>query len=200
MEKKKSIGLTMSLLLVIFYFSTSAFAELSEDFKKNLRKTDIKNISIMIPDYLEEQTKVARDDVKMFLDSTKTKSIIVLIDEKPLTDDLKGVVSNWYEFYEKSYFPGMNPLYMAWNKLATSQYGGKSAKVEKIDFEDFQGFVITGTPTYKDGKRYIRDFQLYDKKNSEKAITIRFTSQSDLNYFLTDEEAHYIISTIKGLD
>jgi hypothetical protein len=196
MQTKRTFWLTVNLFLVISCFLTSVFAEVSDDFKKNLKKVDVVDISIMIPGDLIEPPNGATEISRFFWDSAKDKSINVFVEERPLPEDLIGVVSSWYEFDEKAYFPGADPTYLEWNKLSTSKWGA-DPQIVKIDLSDYKGFIGKGSYSQADGTiRHIRSFELFDKKDIDKRVTVVFTSRSGSDYFLTDEEAAYIVSTI----
>lgn len=162
--------------------------EVSKDFVDNLILRNIGNHSIMIPNFLIENEKNQNTDEligKVFQDISKTKSILVLIDKTPLSEDLKQVVSSQYDFHDKAFNPGINPIYKVWNKVS---YEGRG-KTSRIDFGDFHGFLIKGTAKF--GYRY----ELFKKGEDETLISIVIRSPND--YFLSDGECNYIVNTLR---
>lgn len=194
MNLKKIFCLTF--LGIFIFISVMVFAQehketVSDDFRNKLRERQIKDISIMIPDFLKE---IPYGQNKGFVDDNKTKMIIVLVEEQPLPIELKKAVSTWYEFYEKSFDPGLNPVFITWNRNWKSEYN-KIKRMEKVDSGDFHSFFTKGIVITKDSEKYIYEYHLFDKDTENKDISIRFASKQ--NYFLTDEESNYIVSTIK---
>jgi hypothetical protein len=188
----KKISCLAFLGILVFMGVVVSAQTVSDDFRSKLTERQIKDISIMIPDYLKEE--VSQGQIKGFVADTKTKTIIVLVEDEPLTAELKKVVSTWYEFWEKSFDPVTNPAYKIWNSNWKSQYT-KIEKMERVDFGDFHGFLTKGIVITQDSEKFIYDYILFDKDTGNKYITIRFASMQ--NYFLTDEESNYIASTIK---
>lgn len=200
MEMSRKMFACLYFLGILFVFILNAHAkeldsvEVHKDFIDSLTLRNIGNISIMIPSFLKDVLKNFPDGslVKLFHDDSKTKSIIVFIDKTPLSSDLRKVVSSQYEFHDKAFNPGINPVFRAWSNLWNSANG----KTSRIDFGDFHGFLIKGTKYfYSKPPTYEYVYRLFRKGDDESLISIVISSSND--YFLNDWECNYIVNTLR---
>ncbi len=68
-------------------------------------------------------------------------------------------------------------------------------KMERVDLGDFRGFVTKGIRNTTKGDFYIFDYILFHKGDDQMQINVAIQSTKD--YFLSDNESNYIISTLK---
>lgn len=199
-EMNRKMFACLYFLGILFVFILNAHAkeldsvEVNKDFIDSLTLRNIGNLSIMIPSFLKDVEKNFTDGslVKLFRDDSKAKSIMVFIDKTPLSSDLRKVVSSQYEFYDKAFNPGINPVFRVWSNLWNSANG----KTSRIDFGDFHGFLIKGTKHfYSEPPTYGHMYQLFRKGDDETLINIAISSSND--YFLNDWKCNYIVNTLR---
>lgn len=203
MEMNRKMFACLCFLGILFVFILNAHAkeldsvEVNKDFIDSLTLRNIGNLSIMIPNFLKMEPNVETNlingsIVKLFRDDSKAKSIMVFIDKTPLSSDLRKVVSSQYEFHDKAFNPGINPVFRVWSNLWNSANG----KTSRIDFGDFHGFLIKGTKHfYSKPLAYEYMYQLFRKGDDESLINIVIRSSND--YFLNDWECNYIVNTLR---
>lgn len=162
---------------------------------QNWAERKIQDFAIKLPNHFVEGEvsggKVFRDT------DSKANVIVVIIDNKPLDEDLKSVASSKYDFWAKTYYPGAEPISLLWNKSYKSHFL-EIHRMENVNLKDFRGFVTKGIrKTAKGGLVYMHDYLLFKKDDNETKINI--VMQSPQGYFLSDLKCDYIASTIRKL-
>ena len=201
-KKIRGLFFTGILVLCAIGYSQADQSNVAQDFKNNMIRKIIKDVSIEMPNYfnLEQEVSGGAGGERLFQDISKTK--VIIVSTKPywaeLTDDVKRVAPNPYEFLRMVYSPGINPIAILLKRAWGAGYD-KIEYMKLIDFSNFQGFVTKGIRNSKQpGKQpaYDMAYQLFNK---EKNKYIEVVIMGKQNYAFSDDESNYIISTVKGL-
>ena len=158
------------LALVEMGYGQSDERGVTEEFKNILVRKNAGRISIEIPKELSEERNL--EVAKLFQDVAKTKSVVVqTLKCTPVGDKAQEMMVSEYK---------KNP------ELLFDQ----TERIERLNIGRFKVLAKKGIK-----KNYIFD---YEVETDQSCTQVTFLSPGD--YFLTDDEVSYIISTIQGLE